>query len=223
MNDYLKQGSGIAKQGTEAASQEPLWRRFRLHCTSKKLLHEPEILSRERVHNLVFSILWQYIARGPEKNLESSFSAFLLERLSGCGLLSCTAIPPKRTIDLNQVICRIYRHESATAIVLQQLYASLERLQEQNEVSRLFCDILTTAMPEARWQYLLLLYALIIPNAPAGLFGLGDVSSIVHKLYPQATDGETHDLLQRYRESGLVWHLLSTSCCCFCVRFLPSL
>lgn len=94
----------------------------------------------------------------------------------------------------------------------QQLYASLERLQEQNEVSRLFCDILTTAMPEARWQYLLLLYALIIPNTPAGLFALNDVSTIVHKLYPQATDGEAHDMLQRYRESGLVWHLL-TLCC----------
>lgn len=127
-------------------------------------------------------------------------------------------------------MCRIYRHESATAIVLQQLYASLERLQEQNEVSKLFCDILTSTMPgeinhvpahkctgfsqgqrgkahsraEARWQYLLLLYALILPNAPTGLFALNDVSIIVHKLYPQATDGETHDMLQRYRESGLV-------------------
>lgn len=142
-------------------------------------------------------------------------------------------------ISLDQILCRIYRHESATAVVLQQLYASLERLQEQNEVSRLLCDILTTAMPgtverlglrictapacwqdfvtcivhaEARWQYLLLLYALIIPNAPAGLFALNDVSTIVHKLYPQATDGEAHDMLQRYRESGLVRHLPARSC-----------
>jgi hypothetical protein len=132
---------------------------------------------------------------------------------------------------------------------LQQLYASLERLQEQNEVSRLFCDILTAAMPgkinvwnikqacictmgnsvllravgqvfclhaEARWQYLLLLYALIVPNAPAGLFALNDISTIVRKLYPQATDGEAHEMLQRYRESGLVRHLLFTSPSRFC-------
>jgi hypothetical protein len=92
----------------------------------------------------------------------------------------------------------------ATVIVMQQLYASLERLQEQNEVSKLFCDIITCAIPEARWQYLLLLYALIIPNAPAGLFALSDVAKLIHKLYPLATDGETHEIMQRYRESGLV-------------------
>ncbi|NJR42531.1 MAG: hypothetical protein HC767_07555 [Akkermansiaceae bacterium] len=92
MNHYLKQGSGNPKQGAEAASQAPLWRRFRLHCTTKMLLHDPEILSRERVHNFVFSTLWQYIARGPEKNLGSSFSAFLVETLSECGPLTCVAV-----------------------------------------------------------------------------------------------------------------------------------
>lgn len=84
VNEYLKEGPSNPKQGTEVVSQEPLWRRFRMHCTSKTLLHDPEILSRDRVHSFVFSILWQYIGRGPEKNLGSSFSAFLVEQLSGC-------------------------------------------------------------------------------------------------------------------------------------------
>ena len=90
VNHYLKQGSSTAKQGTEGASQEPLWRRFRMHCSTRTLLHDPEILSRERVHSFMLSTLWQYIGRGPEENLGSSFSAFLMEQLSGCGaLISC--------------------------------------------------------------------------------------------------------------------------------------
>lgn len=88
VNQYLKQGAAGQAQGMEGASQEPLWRRFRMHCTTKNLLHDPELLGRDRVHNFMLSTMWQYIDRGPEKNLGSSFSAFLVKQLTEFDSLS---------------------------------------------------------------------------------------------------------------------------------------
>jgi hypothetical protein len=48
------------------------------------LLHEPELLSRERVHSFLVPALWKYIDRSPEANLDTSFSAFLFETLEQC-------------------------------------------------------------------------------------------------------------------------------------------
>jgi hypothetical protein len=90
VNHYLQLGANNQKNGVKAASQEPLWRRFRTQCSTKVLLHDPEILSRERVHNFIFASLWQYIGRGAEENLRSSFSTFLTQRLRECDSLNCT-------------------------------------------------------------------------------------------------------------------------------------
>jgi hypothetical protein len=109
------------------------------------------------------------------------------------------------------MLCRIYRHETATLIVMQQLYRTIEKLSnEGHDVFQYFSDALTNSMEEARWQYLLLLYARYLPIAPPGSFGLSEIGNIMRTLYPSASDGKMHEILSKYREAGLV-------CCSACI------
>lgn len=121
----------------------------------------------------------RYMDRGVELNSCSSASRYLFE-----------------------VLARLYRHHLAAAVVLRQVYSSLMSLRQSNLLVQLFCDILTESIASPRWHYILTIYALIHGNAPAGSFGRSDLSILMQTVYPDASDSNIHEIVQRFRDSG---------------------
>jgi hypothetical protein len=105
----------------------------------------------------------------------------------------------------------LYKHEHATLIVMQNLYATVDKHQSTNEFWDLLANILAVRIDHAQWHYLLLAYAALLAHAPAGSFGLAELNKLMRTLYTWASDEEIRELLNRYRDAGLV---------CFCAAAL---
>jgi hypothetical protein len=100
--------------------------------------------------------------------------------------------------------CRLYKHEEAANLVMQDVVHTIHVNEDLDAIWKLFSDILSESISHAKWHYLLLMYAYLLPSSPKGSFGLKDLYRILRSLYPKSGDDGLQKLLLQFRESGLV-------------------